>query len=235
MKKKGLFITGTDTGVGKTIVASAIVRVLKARGVGVAVMKPIESGCRREGEVLIPADGVMLKEMAENDITLQEVTPFRFENPLAPLIASEIEGTEVNETIIYDTFKELQERYDYIVVEGVGGLMVPVKENLMLVDIVRDLGLPLLIVASNRLGVINHTILTVEAAKSRGIEIIGVVLNTTNPLSDDISLETNPLVLRRVLEVPLVGVFPFVKSISKESLLKEAVKNLEIDKIIQLQ
>jgi dethiobiotin synthetase len=120
-------------------------------------------------------------------------------------------------------------------VEGVGGLMVPVKENLMLVDIVRDLGLPLLIVASNRLGVINHTILTVEAAKSRGIEIIGVVLNTTNPLSDDISLETNPLVLRRVLEVPLVGVFPFVKSISKESLLKEAVKNLEIDKIIQLQ
>ncbi len=232
---KGIFITGTDTAVGKTVIASAIVRVLKARGISVAVMKPIESGCRREGDVLIPSDGVMLKEMAENDITLEEVTPFRFENPLAPMVASEIEGTEVDERVIYDTIKELQEKYDYIVVEGVGGLMVPVKEGLMIVDIVRDTGLPLLIVASNRLGVINHTVLTVEAAKRRGIDIIGVVLNTPNPLRDDISLETNPLVLRRVLEVPLVGVFPFVNSISKENLLKEAVKNLEVDRIIQLQ
>jgi|Deesub1362B_J571_1020462.scaffolds.fasta_scaffold00107_32 dethiobiotin synthetase len=232
---KGIFITGTDTGVGKTIIASAIVRVLKARGISVAVMKPIESGCRREGDVLIPLDGVMLKEMAENDITLEEVTPFRFENPLAPMVASEIEGTEVDERVIYDTIKELQEKYDYIVVEGVGGLMVPVKQRLMIVDIVRDTGLPLLIVASNRLGVINHTVLTVEAAKRRGIDIIGVVLNTPNPSRDDISLETNPLVLRRVLEVPLVGVFPFINSISKENLLKEAVKNLEVDRIIQLQ
>ncbi len=228
---KGLFITGTDTGVGKTIVASALVRYLKAKGIRVAAMKPVESGCRREGDLLVPLDGTTLLEMTDSDLPLHDVCPYRFVTPVAPMVASEVEGVEIDERVIMKAFYNLQKEYDFIIVEGIGGLMVPLKEGVLVLDLVERMGLPLLVVAANKLGVINHTLLTLEVAKRSGIKVAGVVLNNPNETSD-ISSETNPLVLRRLLKVPFLGVFPYMRTLSKEELLKGAIKNLSLEQLL---
>jgi dethiobiotin synthetase len=217
--KRGVFITGTDTGVGKTIIAAAITRALKMRGVSVGVMKPVETGCRMEGEKgLVPVDGAFLQYMAETDTTLSDITPYRFETPVAPLIASEIEGRVIREEVILSTFKKIADDQDFMVVEGVGGLMVPVSRHLLVCDLIKLLDLSVIVVAGNTLGVINHTLLTVKAAENEGIRIAGVIINHTHSPHGDIAEDTNPGVLEKLLSVPVIGVFPYLEERSKEEM-----------------
>ncbi len=217
--KRGVFITGTDTGVGKTIIAAAVARALGMRGVNVGVMKPVETGCRMDGEKeLVPVDGAFLKYMAETDTPLSEITPYRFETPVAPLVASEIEGRVIREEVILSTFEEIAGDHDFMVVEGVGGLMVPVSRDLLVCDLIKLLDLPVIVVAGNTLGVINHTLLTVKAAENEGIRVSGVVINHTYLPHGDIAEDTNPGVLEKLLSVPVIGVFPYLEERSKEEM-----------------
>src|SRR5512135_330939 len=161
---KGFFIAGTDTGVGKTMMAGATIKALVFLGHHAGAMKPIESGCGREGDVLIPFDGMFLKQTAHMDEPVTLVTPCCFESPLAPLSASEIEMKEVDTGEIRRAFKGLSAKYGVMIVEGIGGLMVPVKKDYYVVDMAKEFGLPLMVVARPGLGTINHIMLTINCA-----------------------------------------------------------------------
>jgi len=180
MNDIGVFITGTDTGVGKTFVGALLAAGLKKRGVDVGVMKPVETGCAD----MVPADALVLRKAAGVDDSVALICPAVFREPLAPLAAAREEGRDVDIESIRAAWRELGARHRMLIVEGAGGLMVPVTADRLMVDLVMEMGYPLLVVAANRLGCINHLMLTLDAASKRKIEIAGVVLNEPDDLSD---------------------------------------------------
>lgn len=206
---KGIFITGTDTGVGKTFVATGLLKALRELGHDVCPMKPLETGCRfRKGE-LVPEDTLKLIKAARIKEPLDLINPYRFRQPLAPAIAAEAEGRVISRKRIISSYKKLSNRHNMIIVEGAGGIMVPVKKKYFIIDLVKDLNLPVLVVARAGLGTLNHTLLTLEAAKNRGTEVAGVMINCSSKIKNDASIRTNPEVIERSGGVPVVGTVPY--------------------------
>jgi dethiobiotin synthetase len=180
MKKNGLFVTGTDTGVGKTLVGCAIVSGLRARGIDVGVMKPMETGVGPEG----PLDALALWRAAGEGDDLEDVCPLRFALPAAPNVAAEAEGREVEIERVRPAYERLAARHECMLVEGAGGLRVPTRSGSDMGDLARDLGLPILVVARAALGTINHTLLTLDVLGRRGLPLAGVVVSHSGgPLS----------------------------------------------------
>jgi len=169
---RGCFVTGTDTGVGKTVAATALVRALRARGVDVGVQKPIETGVEAPG----PADAIALRAAAGDTDPLADVCPQQFALPAAPTVAAAAEDRSVDLAAIDAAFARIASRHEFVVVEGAGGLLVPAAPGCSMADLARRLGLPLVIVARAALGTINHTLLTLEAAAARGLDVVGVIL-----------------------------------------------------------
>lgn len=207
--KKGLFITGTDTGVGKTVVAAGLIRAIKAKGLSVCSMKPLESGCSLKKGKLFPTDAVTLLNASGIDETLDAVNPYRFRNPLAPLVAAEIEGVKIEKKRIISAYERLSKKYDITIVEGIGGIMAPVYKKYLCLDLAGDLGLPLLIVSRPGLGTINHTLLTIEAVRDRGLDVAGVVINYALKTRKGLSERTNPKVIEKLGNVPVLGTVPY--------------------------
>ncbi len=232
MFKGGFFITGTDTGVGKTILAAALIRYLRVKGYSVCPLKPAETGCIERDGTLIPQDGQILLEASDADMTLKDVVPFRYRAPLAPMVAAEQEGRPFSTARFLKVFEELKEKYDYLVLEGAGGIMVPLSDDLLTIDLIEMTALPVIVVAANRLGVINHTMLTVEALKRRGITITGVVLNNLYSSEEDLSRKTNRQVLSRLLEVPLLGEFPYLTKKDMQGLYEAFVRFVDTSAIV---
>ena len=160
----GLFITGTDTGVGKTYVTAMIARWLAAGGRKVGVYKPAASGCRRDGDVLVSDDAVALWEAAGRPGDLEHVCPQRFEAPLAPYLAAQAEGRTVDVDLLRRGLEFWQRQSEIILVEGVGGLMTPIGEKTYVAELVEVFGFPLVVVSRNVLGTINQTLQTLIAA-----------------------------------------------------------------------
>jgi len=219
---KGVFITGTDTGVGKTTVSAALILALKKRGIKVGAMKPIETGCPRRDGDLLPLDGMLLREAAGMDDPLELVTPVRFEQPLAPLVASALEGRPVDLAALRSAYEVLSGKYGFMVVEGAGGLLVPVSRTVergtesmgvpsvyFMCDLIKEMRLPVVVVARPALGTLNHTLLTVEHALRAGLRIAGIVINHTSPSRDDPAERTNPSVLSEICQLPFVEVMPY--------------------------
>jgi len=175
----GLFVTGTDTGVGKTLVTGGLAALWRETGVDVGVMKPVESGCTRTAGGLIPGDAAFLAAMARSRDEIEKICPLALEHPLAPLTAAALEDREIDLDEITRRFTELSSRHEVTLVEGAGGILAPLATGRCVVDLAASLGLPLLIVANAHLGGINHTLLTAERARREGIDVIGVVLNCT--------------------------------------------------------
>lgn len=169
----GVFVTGTDTGVGKTVVACELVRALRAEGRDVGVMKPIETGVGPEG----PLDAIALREAAGAPESLDETCPQRFALPAAPNVAARAEGRAVDLDLLREGFARIAARHEFAVVEGAGGLLVPIARDVAMIDLALQLRLPLLVVARARLGTINHTLLTLEVAGTRGARVAGVVIS----------------------------------------------------------
>ncbi len=226
---KGFFVTGTDTGVGKTVIAGVLIRALGLLGVRACGMKPIETGCTKEGNSLIPSDGMFLKGVARMDESLNQVSPCCLEHPLSPMVAAEIEGTSVNLNKIRKAFDELGKKYQSIVVEGVGGLLVPIKKNYFILDLAKELGLPLIVVARPDLGTINHTLLSVKYAIREGLKVAGVIVNYTYQAEGGMAEETNPQMIKQLSPAPLIGVFPYLNAMSDEAFEKAVLKNLNMD------
>ena len=205
----GIFITGTDTEIGKTIIAGGLAAALKAAGVDVGVMKPIASGgIERKGQI-VSEDAIFLKGAAQVDDALDLINPICLRHPLAPSVAAEIEGISIDLRKIDEAFAQLCQRHEFIVVEGVGGIAVPICEEMLVADMAQRFQLPLLIVARPNLGTINHTVLTVEFARSYNLEICGIVLNASQEEPKGLAEETNPKELARLTHLPILGIVPF--------------------------
>jgi dethiobiotin synthetase len=173
MTARGVFVTGTDTGVGKTLVACALVRGLRSRGLDVGVMKPVETGVGAAG----PLDARALHEAAGVPDPLELVCPFALKLPAAPTVAAEDEGRAIDLGVMGRAYATLASRHACMVVEGAGGLLVPVAEGASMADLARALALPLLVVARASLGTINHTLLTLEVARARALRVVGIVIS----------------------------------------------------------
>ena len=206
MSARGIFITGTDTGVGKTVVAGGLARLLTDAGVDVGVMKPAETG-HAEG-VGWPADAAFLREAARSTDPIEDVVPFVYREPLAPLVAARREERPVDPKVLDAAFARLRDRHDLLVVEGAGGITVPLTEDLSMADLAARWALPMLVVCRPNLGTLNHTALTVEAARARGLRVVGLVVSGSDAGSTDASERTNSAMLEELTQVPLLAQVP---------------------------
>ncbi len=189
----GLFITGTDTEVGKTYVATHIVKDLVAAGHRVGVYKPAASECVSDGRQLVSEDAVALWEAAGHPLTLEAVCPQRFQAPLAPHLAARHEGRELDTELMRAGISAWADECDIVIVEGAGGLMSPISDDEYFADVAYDLGYPTIVVAPNSIGVINQSLsaLITAACFRDGIPIAGVILNDARMFDGDVSMETN--------------------------------------------
>jgi dethiobiotin synthetase len=206
----GWFITGTDTGVGKTVVAGALAMLVREHGRKVAAFKPVATGCRRDVRLgLVCEDAEFLAHCADSDATLEVINPVRYAGDLAPMTAAERSRRPIDWEAIDRSWDRLRASADWIVVEGAGGLLVPVDQENSMADLARRFDLPLIIVARPGLGTINHTLLTIDAARTRGLPIAAVVVNGYRPDSATLAEETNPEVIARLARIRIPLIVPF--------------------------
>lgn len=208
-----IFVTGTDTGVGKTVLSVALASALRTAGLDVGVMKPVECGAPTDGfadrDLLAMAAGTVDRDDPE------DICPYRLEQPLAPSVAAVVENVELDIGLLQSAFSRLKAHHDVLIVEGAGGLLVPLRDDYLIADLISDFGhlegeepLPVIVVARPGLGTINHTLLTLEVARARGLRVVGVVVNDYREESAGLAERTNPDVIARTGDVPVLGVLP---------------------------
>jgi len=209
MKKfpRGYFITGTDTGVGKTVVTASLARCLSRRGPSVGVMKPVETG-QPDGHAAA-SDAERLRAASGASDPLEVVSPYRFPQPLAPLAAARLVGVVINPDHLRDCFEELASRHSTVLVEGVGGVLVPVSKDCDMRDLIVRFNLPCLVVGRASLGGINHALLTVEALQRRRVQLVGIVLNSpAEPVRDSTQVESTVELVRELAGIRVFGPLP---------------------------
>ncbi len=202
---RALMITGTDTGVGKTLVGCALASAARANGVRVGVMKPAETGCERADGELLPADALALISAAASDLPMELVCPYRYSSPLSPARAAEADGLAAPDPDhIERCFQQIAAQHDLVIVEGAGGIAVPITWGFDYADLALKLGLEVILVVGNRLGCLNATVLTVRYARARGLNLRGFILSDIEP---DLSpaVATNEDSLKRLIDVPMLG------------------------------
>lgn len=204
----GLFITATDTEVGKTVVAGAIADWFKRRRFRVGVCKPVATGCKHVREGLVSEDSEFLAHCADAVAPLDIICPQRFVEPLAPAVALERAGRKLDWEAIDRALGEISGQSDVMIVEGIGGVMVPMDGKILLRDIIQWLGLAAVVVARPGLGTINHTLLTLDALRAANIPIAGVVVNRYPPDNASVAEETNLRALEKYGKTRLLAVVP---------------------------
>lgn len=211
---KGFFVTGTDTGVGKTEVSSYLAKIFSEKSFKVGVMKPIATGVDGVAE-----DREILKRAASSKDPMHYINPVAMKLPLAPLVASRIEKKKINTKIIWDRFKKLKRLNDILIVEGIGGVMVPIcktgKRTFYVLDMILKMKLPVIIVARPNLGTINHTLMTIRILKDKNIKIAGVIFNHASRIKKDISINSNPEIIERLSGVKVLGIMHYNKHRNK--------------------
>lgn len=205
-----IFISGTDTGVGKTLISSGLVRLARKRGINCVGIKPVETGCPIKNGMLDPIDGRILWEASDRSFSLDECAPYRFAMAAAPFRAAAMEDSNLSVSDIVEHVLAVSEDADMTIVEGAGGLMAPVEDHKMMIDVIQQLRFPTVLVARMALGTINHTVLSVEALQKRDIPIKGIVLSVSQEISGP-EEEYTPGDLARIFpDIPIVR-FPFFK------------------------
>lgn len=203
-----LFITGTDTNAGKTFATALLTRALRARGLRTIALKPLCSGDRSDVEILSAASG--------NTLGLDETNPVWLETPAAPLVAARLENRAISLESLEEWFRKLSAKHSSLLVEGAGGWLVPITPTETIADLAARLRLPVVLVVTNRLGCINHALLTLESIRARGLHCPGIILNTLSDCSD-IATETNREILKEYTPI-LLDIHPAQKSIRAEDL-----------------
>ena len=218
---KGIFIIGTDTSVGKTVVTAGIMHLFLSKGYNACYFKPVSSGMADAGNNPDPTDVLFVKAASGLKEAERTINPFNFKTPVSPHLASRMEGRTIDVKVIKESLQDLKRRYDYIVAEGCGGLAVPLSDDGYLIgNLIQDIGFDCVLVARTGLGTINHTLLTVKYAQGLGIRIRGIFMNgyTHSSLEND-NIET----LRRLAGLPVFGVIPALQGVDVE---KRIIGNL---------
>jgi len=202
--KTGYFITGTDTGVGKTLIASALLYKFAQSGLKSVGMKPVAAGCELVSGQLISEDVTKLIAASNITATLAQVNPYAFAPVIAPHIAAKQAGVEIELTTIQKAYQALAQSADVVIVEGAGGFCVPLSDGLDTADLVRALNLPIILVVGMRLGCLNHALLTVEAIQARSLILAGWIANQIDPQME--AFEENLNALKQRILAPCVAI-----------------------------
>jgi dethiobiotin synthetase len=203
---KGLFVIGTDTGVGKTLVASALLRAYVRLGYRSVGMKPVAAGAELHDGAWMNEDVAQLRAAGNVDAPLEQINPYLFRDPIAPHIAAEHKGVGIEVPRIRAAYEALALQADVVVVEGAGGFLVPLSESRDMADLVVTLNLPVVLVVGMRLGCLNHALLTCEAMVARGLRLAGWVANRLDPAM--MAYDENLAALVRRLPAPLLAELP---------------------------
>ncbi|WP_442600831.1 dethiobiotin synthase [Paenibacillus sp. KN14-4R] len=230
--RKGIFITGTDTDVGKTVITAGIALALKAIGYKVAVMKPVQSGHLAHDPA---GDGMRLKTLSQSEAPIEDIVGYSFERPVAPGLAAQLAETEIERAYLMDMLDRISVDYDVVLVEGAGGLMVPMGEDWTVADLAQEMKFPVVIVAKPDLGTVNHTALTVMAARQYEIEILGAILNSSSTV--EVSLEDvhhNSRMIESFSDVPVMGWVPWLGTeVTPEELVNVINDKIDMGPIVQ--
>jgi dethiobiotin synthetase len=224
-----IFVTGTDTGCGKTTVGRAVLAALRRRGLALGVLKPVETGCEEgpSGE-LQPEDAMALARAAGLELPIAEVCPYRLPLPASPERAAEAAGLTLDLAPITRAFEAASQR-DFLLVEGAGGLLVPIRPDVMMPDLARRFGLPIVVVARDALGTVNHTLLTVEAVRARGLRLRGVILSETDEAPKELA---NAEAIARHGGTSVLGTLPYMPDADDDSLADAAEEALDLEALV---
>ena len=205
----GVFVTGSDTGCGKTEVSLGLMAALRGRGIEVVGMKPVASGCERTPNGLRNDDALRLRAQASRTLPYEQINPYAFEPPIAPHVAAAKAGVEIRIEHLRSSYRKLASVADFVVVEGVGGWAVPISDERDVADLALALDLPVVLVIGLRLGCINHGLLTAQAILERGAAFAGWIGNQIDPRMP--ALTDNIEALARRIPVPCLGVVPWAE------------------------
>lgn len=206
---KAVFITGTDTGIGKTIVTGMLAQYLLEKGLSVITQKWIQTGCEGFPEDIETHLRLMNKPKSYMEQYLPLIVPYSFKLPASAHLAAQVEGVSIDPLRIEQGYYQLCKEFDFVIVEGIGGALVPYNEKSFLIDIAKQLNLPILVVAQNKLGCINHATLTIEAIRRRGLHIAGIVFNGCSEETDQLILKDNPRIISKLTGEMVLGELPW--------------------------
>jgi dethiobiotin synthetase len=215
-KKAGLFVTGIDTGVGKTLIAGAIAKILADKGLKVGVFKPIATGCKHRWEGLISDDAWFLCYCANSNLPLSTINPVGYHTPAAPIVSAACDGYAIDFDRIAAAYKDICQNSDIVIVEGIGGVRVPLTEEFDLLDLAVEFALPVVIVARPNLGTINHTLMTIDCVRAAELKIAGVVVNGYNATESTAAEDAAPEVIAKCSGVDILSVVPFDETVNIE-------------------
>jgi dethiobiotin synthetase len=228
--KKNFFVTGTDTGVGKTTVACALAAYCSTvKGLDVGVMKPFEPGLSLYGKDRLPWDAISLKEASGSPDDVAIINPYAFDAALPPGAAAEIEHVRIDLEHLDRVYSRLSNSHDILFIEGAGGVLSPIGRNFFFADLMKRWGTAVIVVARLGIGTVNHTLLTCRFLSDRGIQVAGVILNDLTG-KVDAATRTNREVLSRYLDVPILGVFPHLQqteTMDRNSLAQAVEKRID--------
>ncbi|MDD5595076.1 MAG: dethiobiotin synthase [Candidatus Omnitrophica bacterium] len=211
---KAIFIAGTDTGVGKTIICGLLAKHLADKGKRVITQKWVQTGCSSFSEDILLHQKIIGGKNKDSKNYLQLRCPYIFKPAVSPHLAARLEKKKINPQKIKKSFQSLLRKFDYVIAEGTGGLLVPFNEKQLLVEMVKELGLPVLLVAQNKLGTINHTLLTLEALRLRKIKLLGIVFNNLKGEENKV-LKDNPRIIRSISKSRIFGSISWNKDFHK--------------------
>jgi len=237
MKPRGLFVTGTDTGVGKTLITGGLAACFRQAGILTGVMKPVETGCTLRGNTRQAHDARFLQRMSGTRDPLDRIVPYRLLAPLAPQAAAEREGVRIRLQRIERCYRRIASRHDLTLVEGAGGVLVPYTARARTLELIVRLALPVLVVARTGLGTVNHTLLTLECLSRIGVPVLGVILNNAEGTRGPAE-KTNPATLQRWTRVPLLGILPHQPEFhpdreTGDRVARRVRRHVHVDRILQ--
>ena len=209
---KAIFVAGTDTRVGKTIVTGLLGRLLIKNNHKVITQKWVQTGSGRFSQDICRHMKLMKKKKTDYKGYLPLMSPYTFKFASSPHLAGRLEGAVINIDTIKKSLACLFKNFDTVIIEGTGGLLVPLNEDRLLIDAIKELRLPVLLVAGNRLGTINHTLLSIEALRARNVKIMGIIFNNTTNDTDEIILKDNPRIVKTLTDMEVLGILPYARN-----------------------
>ena len=228
---KSYFVTGTDTGVGKTVITAALAASLRRRGIDVGVMKPIASGVQQKTGFK-SSDSALLHEAVKVNDTEEMINPVFLPVPTSPYDATKILNLEIDMKIIFEKFQHLLKAHQMLLVEGIGGIMTPITRNFFVVDMIKKMGLETIIVTRSTLGTLNHTMMTFVMCKEYGIAVKGMIINYFDE-KGSFAERNAPSTLHEITGLPILGIIPFVKDYQKLDTMTSIVeKNIDLNLLI---